>query len=145
MVLKSNADKILTVELGGQDARRQFVSKKIRLTPHQRVEAETSFYTLAYVHVNTMPSARIGIYSPQFNAPYLIAPSDWKNIWVYGMRVILAGYITRKNFRKKAAELPVGSRVFQYRRTRTKNLTLPVAELSPLSSLLEQAKNWRKP
>jgi len=145
IALKSDCDETLTVELGGQDAQGQFTSTKIRLTPHQRVESEAGFHTLAYVHVDALPSARIGISSPQHDSPHLIAPSDWKNIWVYGMRVTLAGYLTRKGFRKKAKELPIGSRVFQYRRTRTKNLAVSVAELRPLSALLEQAKDWRKP
>jgi hypothetical protein len=58
------------------------------------------------------------------------------------MRVILAGYLTRAGFRQKAKELPVGSRVFQYSRTQTKNLVVPVAALKPLGHLFEQVKGW---
>ncbi len=145
IAVKSNASRTLTVELGGQNAQRQFISKKIRLKPRQRVEVDSDFYTLAYIHVNDLPDAQVGLSAFRYAQPYIIASSDWKNIWVYGMQIVLAGYLTRKLFRRKARELPVGSRVFQYRRTRTKNLAVPVAELQPLSSLLEKAKDWRRP
>ena len=144
IALKSDCDEVLTVELGGQDAERRFVSKKIKLMPRQRLETEARFHTLAYVHVDKMPSARIGIHSQKRKETYLITSHDWGNIWVYGMNVVLAGYLTRAEFRRKARELPVGSRVFQYSHTRTKNLSVPVAELRPLGHLFEQVKDWKK-
>jgi hypothetical protein len=140
--LKSDCDETLTIELGGQDAERKFLSKTITLKPRERLKTEANFHTLAYVHVDKMPSGRVGIHSPQNNETYLIPFSEWKNIWVYGMRVILAGYLTRAGFRQKAKELPVGSRVFQYSRTQTKNLVVPVAALKPLGHLFEQVKGW---
>ena len=144
IALKSDCEETLIVELGGQDAERGFISKKIKLTPHQRLETEASFHTLAYVHVNKMPHARIGIYSPKRDETYLITSHDWGNVWVYGMNVILAGYLTRAEFRQKARELPAGSRVFQYSKTRTKNLAVPIAELRPLGRFFEQVKGWQK-
>jgi hypothetical protein len=74
---------------------------------------------------------------------YLIQPSEWGNIWLYGMDIWLTGYITHEEFRRKAKHVPEGSRVFQYSVTRTKNLGVPVAELHPLGELLERVKNWQ--
>ncbi len=144
IALKSDCEETLIVELGGQDVDRNFVSKKIKLKPRERRETEARFHTLAYVHVNKVPSARIGVHSPKREETYLITPHDWGNIWVYGMNVILAGYLTRAAFRQKAKELPVGSRVYQYNRTRTKNLTVPIAELQPLGNLFKQVRDWKK-
>ncbi|MBT3189983.1 MAG: hypothetical protein HN736_00005 [Anaerolineae bacterium] len=144
IALKSDCEETLTIELGGQDAERGFISKKITLKPRERLETEANFHTLAYAHVDKIPSARVGIHSPEKDETYLITSHDWSNIWVYGMSVVLAGYLTRAEFRKKAQELPVGSRVYQYSRTRTKNLSVPIAELRPLKSLFEQVQNWKK-
>ena len=72
----------------------------------------------------------------------MIEPMEWGNIWVYGMRIIFTGFITRGEFRKEAFRLPIGSRVFQYARTRTENLALPIQRLQPLRRLFDQAKNW---
>lgn len=144
LALKSDCEETLIVELGGQDAERQFLSKKITLKPRERMETEAGFHTLAYVHVDKMPGGQVGIHSPVLEETHLIAPHDWGNIWVYGMDVILAGFLTRKAFRQKARELPVGSRVYQYNRTRTKNLAVPIAELQPLNDLFEIVKDWKK-
>jgi hypothetical protein len=58
------------------------------------------------------------------------------------MQIILAGYMTRGEFRRRARPLPAGSRVLQYPRTRTENMSLPIGELRPLGDLLERVKEW---
>ncbi len=143
LALKSDSDDPIIVELGGQNKDRDFISESITLEPHTRTETEATFHTLAYVHVDKMPDARVGIHSPDKDETYLIASHDWGNIQVYGMSVILAGYLTREEFRKKAREIPTGSRVFQYSRTKTKNLGVPVRELKSLRPLFEKVKEFR--
>ncbi len=142
LVLKSECDESLAVELGGQDASREFITRSVELPARTRVQLDAGFYSLAYVHASTGPAARIGIHSPRRQETYLIQPADWGNIWVYGMRIYLTGWVTRDQFRQRAALLPVGSRVFQYDRTRTRNLALPVSQLHPMSELLSQARAW---
>ena len=73
---------------------------------------------------------------------YIIDPFGWGNIWVYGMEIILTGYIPREEFRRKSSLIQPGSRVFQYNKTRTKNLAVPVADLKPLPELFERVKEW---
>jgi hypothetical protein len=69
----------------------------------------------------------------------MIGPLDWGNIWVYGMQVWLAGYVTREEFSRRASFIPAGSHAFPYQQTQVKNLALPVSELRPLSELFERA------
>jgi hypothetical protein len=140
LVLKSESDEPVQIELGGQDKDREFVSERILLEPNKRTETEATFHTLAYAHVEKMPDARIGIHSPEKGETYVISASQWGNIQVYGMSVLLVGYLTREEFRAKAQEVPVGSRVYQYSKTQTKNLGVPVRELKPLRPLFEKVK-----
>lgn len=142
VVLKSECDQPLLVELGGQDASREFMTRSIELPPRTRVHVDGDFYSLAYVHSNTTPGARLGLHSARRHETYLIQPAEWGNIWIYGMRIYLTGWVTREHFRQRAALLPVGSRVFQYDRTRTKNLALPISQLRPIADLLSQARAW---
>jgi tRNA(Ile2) C34 agmatinyltransferase TiaS len=58
------------------------------------------------------------------------------------MDILLAGYISRADFRQAASLIQPGTRVFQYNRTKTKNLAVPVSELKPLSQLFERVKEW---
>ena len=89
-----------------------------------------------------MPNARIGIHSPSRRETYIISPLDWGNIWVYGMDILLAGFLTREEFNRRASFLREGARVFQYNRTRTKSLAVSVSDLKPLSELFERVKEW---
>ena len=143
LALKSDSEEPLTVELGGQNKDRGFILERITLEPRIRTKTEAVFHTLAYVHVDKMPDARVGIHSPEKDETHLISSHDWGNIQLYGMSVLLVGYLTRAEFRQKAQEIPVGSRVYQYNRTRTKNLGVSVRELKPLRPLFEKVKNFR--
>ncbi len=142
LVLKSESDEALTLEIGGQDAGRDFLTQAIELPPRTRLEVDAGFYSLAYIHVNSRPGARLGIYSPSRRETYLIESVEWSNIWVYGMDIFLAGWITREEFRRRASLIHEGSRVFQYTRTRTNNLAMSVADLKPLNELFERVRAW---
>ncbi len=143
LVLKSEDEHTLEVEVGGQNQERDFISEQVELPSRKRVELDDAFYSLAYVHSKGIPSARIGIHSPVRKETYLIQLSEWGNIWLYGMDIWLTGYITHEEFRRKAGHVAEGSHVFQYDVTRTKNLGVPVSELHPLGDLLEKVKNWQ--
>ena len=142
LVLKSEWDQPLTVELGGQDAARDFITRSVELRPRTRLQVDGDFYSLAYLHVNAMPGARLGIHSPRRQETYLIEAASWGNTWIYGMRIYLTGWVTREQYRQRASLLPVGSRVFQYDRTRTRNLALAISQLRPIGDLLSQARAW---
>ena len=144
LALKSECEAPITVEISGQDAERNFVTAALELPPRQRVPVEQSFYSLAYVHAAHKPGARIGLHSPARGEATIVPAHAWGNIWVYGMDILLTGYLTHEEFRRKAHVLPVGSRVFQYDQTRMKNLAVPISELETLAPLLEKVREWKK-
>lgn len=142
LALKSENPTPLSVEIGGQDADRNFVFEKLTLDPLTRVFAHNKYNSLAYLHVDTIHTGRLGLQSPVRSDVYLIHPHEWGNIWVYGLEIWLAGYMPEDEFRRKASTSFTGSRVFQYSHTQTKNLSVPVTDLRPLKDLFEQVKNW---
>jgi hypothetical protein len=142
LALKSECDQTITVEIGGQDRERRFATRTLDLPPRTRIPVPDEWYSLAYVRALTKPEARIGLHSPMRGDVYLIPPIDWGNIWVYGMNIFLAGWISREDFRRKAYVLNAGMPTFQYYRTRTKNLAVSLSELEPLAPLLKKVKAW---
>ncbi len=142
LALKSECDDTLTVEIGGQDASRQFLTRTVELPPRTRVELDADFHSLAYLHTQSQPEARLGIHSPSRPETYLVRPVDWGNIWIYGMRIYLAGWIERAEFRRRASLLYEGSRVFQYDHIRTRSLAMPVSDLRPVAELLRRTRAW---
>ena len=142
LALKSECETPITVEIGGQNAGREFVTATLELPPKKRVPVEQSFYSLAYIHAARRPEARIGLHSPVRGEAYIVPAHEWGNIWVYGMDILLTGWLTHEEYRRKAKVLNAGMSTFQYARTRTKNLLVPMAELNPLAPLLKKVKAW---
>jgi len=142
LVLKSDSEQTQTVEIGGQDAGRETRTRVVEVPPRTRVEVEEGFFSVSYIHIQSMPNARIGIRSSERKETHLIGALDWGNIWVYGMDVLLAGWLTRGEFNRRADPVQAGARVFQYDLTRTKNLAVPVFDLKPLSELFERVRQW---
>jgi hypothetical protein len=142
LALKSESDAPLTVELNGQAADREFVSERLALLPRTRREAVTDFYALASLHVEKKPEGRVALHCPARREAYVIHPHEWGNIWVYGMDIFLTGWMSREEFRHKARFIPPETRVFQYERTRVKNLAVDVRALHPIGDLLERVKEW---
>src|SRR5258706_3449469 len=144
LVLKSESDETQIVEVGGQVEGREMRTAVVKVPPRTRVKLDEGFYSLAYIHSKSLPNARIGIHSPTLQGTQIISQMDWGNIWVYGMDILLAGYLTRAEFNRSARAILPGTRVFQYDHTRTKNLAVSVSELKPLSDLLERVKAWSR-
>lgn len=144
LALKSECSVPINVEIGGQDAERNFITETLTLEPLTRSLAVNEYYSLAYVHAGSIPGARIGIHSPGKGEIYLVLPHEWGNIWIYGMDIWLTGYITHEEFRRKASPIFAGSRVFQYSKTQTKNLSVPMADLRSLSELFERVREWEE-
>jgi hypothetical protein len=142
VLLKQDGPQPVSLELGGQGKDRDFQTELVTLPPDQRVQISSEFYSLAYLHASQQVDGKVSLYSSARRESMLIQPLKWDNIWVYGMEVILAGYMLRGEFRHRARRLPAGSRVLQYARTKTANLALPVKELYPLDDLFGRAKAW---
>ena len=126
LTLKSESSSELKVEISGQDQSRGKLTRWATLPPKTRITLNEPFYSVTSLHVKNIPSARVGIHSPNIREAYLIPPLEWKNIWVYGMDIILAGYLTRGELRQRA---------------RTSK-SLPIAELNPLPELFNRVKEW---
>ena len=139
LVLKSESEETQTIELGGRDEGGAMCSHTVELLPRRRLEIPSGLFSLSYVHTRSSSPARIGIHSPVYRETYIIEAQDWGNLWVYSMDLLLAGYLTREEFRRRASFIPVGARVFPYKQMQVKNLAVPVSDLRPLSELLERA------
>lgn len=142
LVLKSESAEGQTVEVYGQDEGREMRTVSVGLPPRRRVQIEEGYFSVAYIQSKSLPDARIGIHSPARKETHLIGALDWGNLWVYGMEILLAGWLTREEFNRRANPLQEGARVFQYERTRTKNLAVPVHDLKPIPELLERVLEW---
>lgn len=144
LAMKSDSEEAQVLEISGQDAGREMRSLQVELPPRTRVQIDGGFFSVTHLHSNTHPKTRIGIHSSRRDDTCIVDPHDWGNIWVYGMDILLVGYLTREEFSQRASFLREGMQVFQYEKTRTKNLAVSVYDLKPLSELFERVKEWTK-
>jgi hypothetical protein len=142
LALKLESGPALQVEVGGQTAEHGFAVERVQLVAGQRLALSTDFFSLAYLSTHRTPEGRLGIRSAALAETFLVEAVEWGNIWVYGMDIYLAGYLAHAEFRRRACLYPVGSQVWQYKRTRTDNHGLGVGELSPLKGLLARVRAW---
>jgi hypothetical protein len=142
LALKSESEGLIPVEIGGMDAKRDFVTAEYDLPPHTRIPVTQEFHSLAYVHAGHLPTARLGLHCPRRGEAYIIHPHAWGNLQVYGMDIILAGWLTHEEYRRKAKVLNAGAHTFQYDATNTKNLLVPLEALNPLGGLLKKVCEW---
>lgn len=133
LILKSESNIGIEVEISGQNEARDFITRQVELPSKRRILVNDPFYSITSIHIKNNPSARLGMVINK--QTHIIAPVDWKNIWVYGMDILLAGFITRGEFRQRARHIPPKTSVFQYNWTRVKNLAVPVSSLKPLQGL----------
>lgn len=135
LTFKSESEEELMVEVNGQDESREMKRKVLSLSPKRKVTCDESFYSITSLHVRRIPEARIGIRCDIIKEPYIISPLEWSNLWVYGMDIFFAGFISYQEFSQQAKTLLPNSKVFQYERTRVKNLSMPISSLKPMQKL----------
>jgi hypothetical protein len=142
LALKSECAEAMPVEIGGLDAQRDYVTAAFELPRRMRLPVPQEFYSLAYLHAGRLPDARLGLHSPVRGEAYIVQPHEWSNIWIQGEQILLAGWLTHEEFRRKAAVLNAGMPTFQFAHTRTKNLLVGLTALNPLGDLLEKVRTW---
>jgi len=142
IILKSESAETQVINIGGQVEGREVRTYQVRLTQNSKVMLDENLFSILYIHSKTLPDARVGVYTSSRGDAHIIHPVDWGNIWVYGIEIMLAGWSTHEEFTRRARMLREGAKVFQYDRTRTKNLYIDMRELNPISTLLDRVMDW---
>jgi hypothetical protein len=139
LTLESDGPEPVKLEMGGQNADRDFIRKIIQLQPNVATPVPKGFYSLAYLHNLVQPAGRIKMRTfGRFPDVHSINPNGWGNLWVYGMEIWLAGWLTQAEFRQRSSLQSAGP----FPGSRAKSLAVPIHELRPLNDLFEQVHAW---
>jgi hypothetical protein len=142
LALRNETNAPFSVELGGMDHRHELLTTRLELPPLVSTKVQEAFYSLAYVHALGPTRARLRLDRPAAGAHCSISPGSWANLRLEGMEIVLAGWLSHEEFRRRATYLNAGARTLSFDRTRVKNRMVRMVELEPLASLLEP---YRKP
>lgn len=138
LVLTADLNETLALEVGGQNAARTTQAERLTLAPRARTVTADEYYSLLYLHPARLPAGPVGVRSAVLGETVLVQPRHWENIWVYGLEIFLAGWLTKAEFRALGRKLPSGSPVRQYPRgTQTDNRAVSVRALRDVRELAE--------
>jgi hypothetical protein len=85
--------------------------REIQLPPRARIQVDDRVFSLAYVHVKLPTTVHPGIHSPPLNDTPIVEPADWNNRWGYRLDILLAGFLERGEFNRRASFIREGRRV----------------------------------
>jgi hypothetical protein len=139
--IKSDAKRTLHLEIGGQRKDRTLCSERISLPPGEAVRLETEYYSLTYFKAQEPVFERVGLRYRNLPGTYIIQPHQWQNLWVYGMELYLAGYMTWGEFRRKAALAAADEDTYPVDPSGNTPLSLPARVLYPLAPLFKKLRS----
>jgi hypothetical protein len=142
LTLQNDGPLPLELEVGGQGRDREAIVEPLVVPAEARAAMTARLYALLYLRAFQPPPTRVDVRSSALNRTQSVLPTDWHNIWVYGMDVFIAGWLTKGEFRERSRRLPAGSRVKQYPRTQTVNRSLPIRDLRPITELARRIKDF---
>jgi hypothetical protein len=125
----------LSLELGGRGCDGNYQQAVLEFNAAGRQEVGVEFQSLAYLHTSRLPAVRVGIYSSRLDQVWVVSPSQWGNLWVYGLEIILVGWISRGAFHRLAQRIPPGSWVPFHPGGQDKSLSVRVEQLRSFDEL----------
>lgn len=142
---KADVSEHVWIELHGQDQHQAYQLKNLVLPPRTRIAEQSQFYALGAVHTDAIPGGPVGVFSSALDETILISPHQWGNIWVYGLRLFLAGYTTQAEFNRLAHRVE-GNEVAEVNPCAQAGsfLSVPAESLKPAADLFVRARNWNR-
>jgi hypothetical protein len=132
LIFKMGGEASNSLDVYGLDLQQALCVERITINPEVMTETRAEFISVSCLQTSNIPGTRIEIHSPAHRHPYTILPLGWKNVWVYGQGIILAGYLPYE-------QIWSSSRGSSQRAVRSRDtLEVRVAELYPLPPFLEQ-------
>jgi len=142
LTCQGDDEEKIQIEIGGMGSDRKYLLESLLLSPGSKSSLSEDFFGIHYLGTKGVPRGRINLTSSALKMTHTILPLDWHNLWIYGLEIILFGFITCREFNRYATSLPMGSRVFQFPQTSKRYLSMPISKLSPLADLFNQARSW---
>lgn len=142
LALKGDITTPVRITLSGQDRHQGYVQFMLEIPSRERIVVEQDFNTVNVLQASVLPDGPVGVSSPRLQETVLVSPYQWGNVWVYGLRIFLMGYISQGDFYRQAETLPAGSRVIGDSSLDEEVLSIPVGALKPMEDLFIRAENW---
>jgi hypothetical protein len=129
--------------LDGLDSDRNFLSEQVALHRGEEKKLSSDFFALISLYSRVLLERSVEVFSPKLENTHLIAKIRWGNIWVYGLQITLAGFMTGGEFTHRTSEPGAGTLSQKQLSPISGSLSISVSELHPLQGLFTRAKTWK--
>lgn len=125
----------VSFEAGGQKEDLRFETEWITLESGSKASLAIDFFSLAYLQTGSPLNKPVGVTSRLLRKTYWIYPHQWQNLWIYGLDIWLAGFMTCEEFRRRAGSQNMVGREHSALLIPSNCLGMRVVDLHPFSQL----------
>ncbi len=143
LVLTNSDDHRLDLELCGLSTDRSAAIEHVSIPIGQSKQITTTWHNLLHVHTVHTPKATLRIQCPVRSTEWFITPSSWSNLWLYQPRLLLLGWLTKREFERVATPRSRMDQALQVRRPRRNDSIIQVQALRPIRELLQKARHMQ--
>ncbi|MGD2251515.1 MAG: hypothetical protein PVF70_01225 [Anaerolineales bacterium] len=136
LAITNSTGQASTIELTGELPDRRLWKRLLAVQPGQSYNLDVALHTLLYLHPLDPPTPTLQVTSKVLAQPWIITSSDWDNLWFYGSRIWLAGWMPSGEFRHRSKHLSAGSYTRVGGRIRADHRWIRASDLRPLQDLL---------
>jgi hypothetical protein len=130
----------LVLEIGGLGLDGKTRTEDLHLSGHRRASTSKDYSALAYLAVAQVPLEKLSVLRGGTGKEITILPGMWGRLGVHCREMILAGYTTVDDFRRRARRIRSASRLYPGFPVPSQAVSLPAGDLQTLSQLFAWAK-----
>ena len=100
---------------------------------------QNDFFSVGSIQLRKSASSRLALHNLRRGVTHVIGSGDFVNVWMYGMDIILTGYLSGSELRYHLAS---SRRPGPPSRSQSPACRVRVRDLKPLADLFEDVKAW---
>ena len=141
LILTNLDDESHDLELLGISADRSAAIERVTIPANQSVEITTTWHNLLHLHTARLPRASLLIRCPARRSEWLVARSSWSNLWLYEPKLLLVGWLTKRELERVAKPRSHAKQAIHVRRLPGTDSVVQVNALRPINELLQIARH----
>jgi len=144
LTIEGRIRKEQSLRLIGLDGQRHILFEDLTLSSNSTSSICKDFFSLSFIQTNTLPENQIILRNPSLCDNYCLQSSNWDNIWIYGLEIIIAGYATLGEFKAIAEESTLVNGIYVTKKSQFDTRSILIEQLHPLSELISRVKTWKQ-
>jgi hypothetical protein len=141
ITLDTTQNNQVDLQIAGLGKNRGFLLQSQSFHNGQEFIQDAPYFALIYIQASRPLSAPILVFCHGIDNPWFVGQKVWRNIWVYGKKILVLGWMTQAEIRKHAL-LPFGQkRGIRGAPFRSRAYTILAEDLRPTRDLIRRMQS----